>query len=317
MFGFHRFADLLWAAGDMRARGFLLGATAGRTTLQGEGLQHCDGHSLLFATAFPHLRAYDSAFAYEMAVIVRDGITRMCGPDPEDLIYYLTLYNEGFPQPAMPPGVEEGILAGLYRYQDRGGHGTHGARILASGTAMLAALEARQTLLDDYDIGTEVWSATSYKSLRDDALSAERWNRLHPDHAPIVPYVERVLAGGDGPVVAVSDFVKLVADQVSPWMPRPFISLGTDGFGLSDTRSSLRRHFEVDAGHIVTAVLWGLFQQGEIKAAQSTTRSVDTTSNRILRTPEMLELAVPLTMTERVGSTGALPNLPRESGESP
>ena len=153
MFGFHRFADLLWAAGDMRARGFLLGATAGRTTLQGEGLQHCDGDSLLFATAFPNLRAYDPAFAYEVAVIVHDGITRMCGSDPEDLLYYLTLYNEGFVQPAMPDGVEEEIVAGLYRYQDTLG-GAHRARILASGTAMLAALEARQMLSDDYDVGT-------------------------------------------------------------------------------------------------------------------------------------------------------------------
>ena len=266
MFGFHRFADLLWAAGDMRARGFLLGATAGRTTLQGEGLQHCDGDSLLFATAFPNLRAYDPAFAYEVAVIVRDGITRMCGSDPEDLLYYLTLYNEGFAQPAMPDGVEEGIVAGLYRYQDALGERAHRARILASGTAMLAALEARQMLSDDYDVGTEVWSATSYKSLRDDALTAERWNRLHADHPRIVPYVQRVLGAGGGPVVAVTDFVKLVVDQVAPWMPQPFIPLGTDGFGLSDTRPALRRHFEVDAAHIVTAVLWGLFLQGELKA---------------------------------------------------
>jgi pyruvate dehydrogenase E1 component len=266
MFGFHRFADLLWAAGDMRARGFLLGATAGRTTLQGEGLQHCDGHSLLFATAFPNLRAYDPAFAYEVAVIVRDGITRMCGADPEDLLYYLTLYNEGFPQPAMAPGIEEGILAGLYRYQDALGERTHRARILASGTTMLAALDARQMLFADYDIAAEVWSATSYKSLRDDAMTAERWNRLHPDLPPRVPYVQHVLDSGDGPVVAVTDFVRLVVDQVVPWMPRPFIPLGTDGFGLSDTRPALRGHFEVDAAHIVTAVLWGLFLQGEVKA---------------------------------------------------
>jgi pyruvate dehydrogenase E1 component len=266
MFGFHRFADLLWAAGDMRARGFLLGATAGRTTLEGEGLQHCDGHSLMFATAVPNLRAYDPAFAYEMAVIVRDGITRMHGPDPEDLLYYLTLYNEGFQQPAMPSGVEGGILAGLYRYQDAPGERAHHARILASGTAMLAALEAQRMLFDDHDIDAQVWSATSYKALRDDALTTERWNRLHPAGAPRISYLQRVLDADDGPVIAITDFVKLVADQVARWMPQPFIPLGTDGFGLSDTRSALRRHFEVDAAHIVVAVLSGLAQRGDIKA---------------------------------------------------
>jgi pyruvate dehydrogenase E1 component len=266
MFGFHRFADLLWAAGDMRARGFLLGATAGRTTLEGEGLQHCDGHSLLFATAIPNLRAYDPAFAYEMAVIIRDGITRMHGSDPEDLLYYLTLYNEGFPQPSMPVGVEDGILAGLYLYQDTPEQGSHDARILASGTAMLAALDAQRMLYEEHGIVTQVWSATSFKALRDDALTAERWNRLHPSSVPRIPYMQRVLTPDDRPVIAVTDFVKLVPDQVARWMPQPFIPLGTDGFGLSDTRSELRRHFEVDAEHIVVAVLSGLVQQRRIAA---------------------------------------------------
>jgi pyruvate dehydrogenase E1 component len=266
MFGFHRFADLLWAAGDMRARGFLLAATAGRTTLQGEGLQHCDGHSLLFASAFPNLRAYDPAFAYEVAVVVRDGMERMYGSDPEDLVYYLTLYNEGFPQPAMPPGAAPGILAGLYRYRDAGDDRTHGARILASGTAMLAALEARQFLSEHHDVAAEVWSATSYKALREDAVAADRLNRLHPNDSPRVPYVQRALESGDGPVIAVTDFVKLVPDQVASWMPQPFVSLGTDGYGLSDTRAALRRHFETDAAHIVVATLWGLFVQGDVKA---------------------------------------------------
>jgi pyruvate dehydrogenase E1 component len=266
MFGFHRFGDLLWAAGDMRARGFLLGATAGRTTLQGEGLQHCDGHSLLFATAIPNIRAFDPAFAYEMAVIVRDGITRMYGADPEDLIYYLTLYNEPFPQPPMPAGVDEGILAGLYRCRDAPADRTHAGRILASGTAMLAALEAQQMLSDQHDVGVEVWSATSYKALRDDALSVERRNRLHPLEPPTVPYVQRMLEPGKGPVVAVTDFVKLVADQAARWMPQPFIPLGTDGFGMSDTRPALRRHFETDAAHIILAMLWGLFLQGAVTA---------------------------------------------------
>jgi pyruvate dehydrogenase E1 component len=266
MFGFHRFADLLWAAGDMRARGFLLGATAGRTTLQGEGLQHADGHSLLFATAFPNLRAYDPAFAFEVAVIVRDGISRMYGANPEDLVYYVNLYNEAFPQPAMPAGAEEGILAGLYRYRGALGERTNHARILASGTAMLAALEAQQLLFDHHDVAAEVWSATSYKALRDEALSVERRNRLMPTDAPAVPYVQRVLGQARGPVVAVTDFVKLVPDQIARWMPQPFIPLGTDGFGLSDTRAALRRHFETDAAHIVVAVLWGLFLQGQVQA---------------------------------------------------
>jgi pyruvate dehydrogenase E1 component len=266
MFGFHRFADLLWAAGDMRARGFLLGATAGRTTLEGEGLQHCDGHSLLYATAVPNLRVYDPAFAYELAVIVRDGIARMHGPDPEDLIYYLTLYNEGFPQPSKPSGVEDGILAGLYKYQDAPGPRRHRARILASGTAMLAALEAQRLLYDDHDTSAQLWSATSYQALRDDALTAERWNRLHPDRTPMVSYLQRVLAPSDGPIVAVTDFVKLVPDQIARWVPQPFTPLGTDGFGMSDTRSALRHHFEVDAGHIVVAVLSALAQQGDVDA---------------------------------------------------
>jgi pyruvate dehydrogenase E1 component len=264
MFGFHRFGDLLWAAGDVRARGFLLAATAGRTTLQGEGLQHCDGHSLLFASAIPNLRAYDPAFAYEVAVVVRDGIERMYGRDPEDVLYYLTLYNEAFPQPAMPKGVEDGIVAGLYRYLDAPVNGRHHARILASGTAMLAALEARDLLSDHHDVAAEIWSATSYKALRDDALAAERDHRLHPVDPPRVPYVRQVLDGDTGPVVAVTDHVKLVADQVGRWMPEPFITLGTDGFGLSDTRPALRRHFETDAPHIVVAVLSGLLDQGSV-----------------------------------------------------
>ena len=266
MFGFHRFGDLLWAAGDMRARGFLMAATAGRTTLQGEGLQHCDGHSLLFASAVPNLRAYDPAFAYEVAVIVADGIARMHGPHPEDLLYYLTLYNEAYVQPAIPAGVEEGIVAGLYRYKAATAKRTHRARILASGTAMLGALEAQQELITRYNVAADVWSATSYKALRDEALDTERWNRLHAADPPRISYIQRTLATDDGPVVAVTDHVKLVPDQVARFMPQPFVSLGTDGFGLSDTRAALRHHFEVDAGHVVVAVLWGLFTQEKVKA---------------------------------------------------
>ena len=266
MFGFHRFGDLLWATGDARARGFLLAATAGSTTLQGEGLQHCDGHSLLFASAIPNVRAYDPAFAYEVAIIVRDGLRRMYGDQPEDLVYYITLYNEPYIQPPMVKDLEEGILAGLYLYRPASSQGGHQVRILASGTAMLAALEAQNKLINDFGISAEVWSATSYKALRDDAMSVERWNRLHPMELPRLSHVQRMLGLDESPVVAVTDHIKLVADQIGRFIPGPFIPLGTDGFGFSDTRDVLRHHFEIDDVHIVIAACWGLFQKGEFTA---------------------------------------------------
>jgi pyruvate dehydrogenase E1 component len=265
MFGFHRLGDLIWALGDMRGRGFLLAATAGRTTLQGEGLQHCDGHSHAWAGTVPNCRAYDPAFAYELAVIIRDGMRRMYGDQPEDIFYYVTLYNETYPMPPMPAGVEEGIVRGLYRYQPGSDGRRHRAQILASGTAMAAALEAQRLLADDHDVTADVWSATSYKQLRDDALTAERWNRLHPTAPARRPHVTEALADAEGPLVAVSDFVKVVPDQIARWVPQPFIPLGTDGFGLSDTRPALRRHFEVDAVHVAVAVLYGLAQRGDLK----------------------------------------------------
>jgi len=268
MFGFQRVGDLIWSFGDQRGRGFLLGATAGRTTLTGEGLQHCDGQSQLYATAYPNCRAYDPAFAYEMAVIVRDGIQRMYGPDAEDCFYYLTLYNETYPMPAMPDGVEDGIVRGLYPFRAAATEGRHRAQLLASGTAMLAALDAQRILADEFDVAADVWSATSYKSLRDDALSTERWNRLHPTDAPRVAYVTECLADAEGPIVAVTDFVKAVPDQIARFVPRPFIPLGTDGYGFSDTRIALRRHFEVDAQHLVVAVLDALARQGDLKGEQ-------------------------------------------------
>jgi pyruvate dehydrogenase E1 component len=269
MFGFQRVGDLIWSFGDQRGRGFLLGATAGRTTLAGEGLQHCDGQSLLLASAVPNCKAYDPAFAYEMAVIVRDGIERMYGPEPQDCFYYLTLYNENYSMPEMPDGVEDGIVRGLYRYQRSrvaGESGTKPAQILASGTAMLAALDAQRILADEYGVAADVWSATSYKLLREDALSTERWNRLHPTEPARTPYVTEVLGESEGPIVAVSDFIKAVPDQVARFAPRPFASLGTDGYGFSDTRVALRRHFEVDAPSIVVAVLHGLAETEAIKA---------------------------------------------------
>ena len=268
MFGFQRVGDLIWSFGDQRGRGFLLGATAGRTTLTGEGLQHCDGQSQLYATAYPNCRAYDPAFAYEMAIIVRDGIQRMYGPDAEDCFYYLTLYNETYPMPAMPDGVEDGIVRGLYPFRAAATEGRHRAQLLASGTAMIAALDAQRILADEFDVAADVWSATSYKLLREDALSAERWNRLHPTEAPRVPYVTSCLADAEGPIVAVTDFVKAVPDQIARFVPRPFVPLGTDGYGFSDTRIALRRHFEVDAQHVVLAVLDALARQGDIKGEQ-------------------------------------------------
>jgi pyruvate dehydrogenase E1 component len=268
MFGFQRVGDLIWSFGDQRGRGFLLGATAGRTTLTGEGLQHCDGQSQLYATAYPNCRAYDPAFAYEMAVIVRDGIQRMYGPDAEDCFYYLTLYNETYAMPAMPEGVEDGIVRGLYPFRAAASEGRHRAQLLASGTAMIAALDAQRILADEFDVAADVWSATSYKLLREDALSTERWNRLHPTEAPRVPYVTTCLADAEGPIVAVTDFVKGVPDQIARFVPRPFVPLGTDGYGFSDTRIALRRHFEVDAQHVVVAVLDALARQGDIKGEQ-------------------------------------------------
>jgi pyruvate dehydrogenase E1 component len=266
MFGFQRVGDLIWSFGDQRGRGFLLGATAGRTTLTGEGLQHCDGQSHVLASAVPNCRAYDPAFAYEMGVIVREGIERMYGADPEDCFYYLTLYNENYRMPAMPEGVEDGIIRGLYRYQAAPGERAHRAQLLGSGTALLAALAAQRLLFDEHDVAADVWSATSYKLLREEALSAERWNRLHPTERARVPYVTEQLGATEGPIVAVTDFMKAVPDQIARFAPKPFVPLGTDGYGYSDTRPALRRHFEVDAAHLVVATLGALAEQGDVKA---------------------------------------------------
>ncbi|MHB1930965.1 MAG: pyruvate dehydrogenase (acetyl-transferring), homodimeric type [Acidimicrobiales bacterium] len=271
MFGFQRVGDLIWAFADMRGRGFMLGATAGRTTLLGEGLQHDDGHSLVLASTVPNCQAYDPAFAYETAAIVEEGIRRMYGSEAEDVFYYLTLYNENYPMPAKPPGVDEGILRGLYRFADAPAGSSRRARILFSGTAWRAAAEARDLLAERHDVAAELWSATSYKALREDALSVERWNRLHPSLQPRVPYVTEALRDGpatEAPVVAVTDFMKVVPEQVARWVPGPFTPLGTDGFGRSDDRAALRRHFETDASHVVVAVLDALRAAGDGKAEE-------------------------------------------------
>jgi pyruvate dehydrogenase E1 component len=265
MFGPQRVGDLIWSFGDQRGRGFLLGATAGRTTLTGEGLQHADGQSHVLASSYPDCRAYDPAFAYELAVIVRDGLARMYGDDPEDCFYYLTLYNENYTMPPMPEGVEEGILRGLYKFRSATGERTHRAQLLGSGPLLRCALDAQQMLFEDHDVAADVWSATSYKLLREDALSVGRWNRLHPTEPGRIPYVTEQLGGTEGPIVAVTDFMKMVPDQIARFAPQPFVTLGTDGYGFSDTREALRRHFEVDAPHIVVATLSALAMQGDVK----------------------------------------------------
>ena len=265
MFGFQRVGDSIWAAADARARGFLVGGTAGRTTLLGEGLQHQDGHSLLLASTVPVCQAYDPAFAYEFAAIVKDGLRRMYGEN-EDIFYYLTAYNENYIQPPKPEGVDEGIVKGLYRFADRPSGGSHHASIVFSGPAQSAARTAQAELLEHFDVAADLWSATNYKLLREEAVDVERWNLLHPGETPKVPFVTELLSEGSGPVIAVSDYMKMVPDQVGRWIPRRYITLGTDGFGRSDTREELRRFFEVDAGHVVVAVLSGLAADGEIDA---------------------------------------------------
>jgi len=306
MFGWQRTGDEMWAFGDQLGRGFLLGATAGRTTLTGEGLQHNDGHSVLLASVSPACVSYDAAWGYELSYIVQEGLRRMYGapeghPDGEDIFYYLTLYNEPYQQPAEPAGfpggsaaLQQGILRGLYRYAaapeaapgtdqaqpaagadspaepalatgSADGAGHPHAQILASGVAMRWALDAQRLLREDWGVAADVWSATSWTELRRDALACEEWNMLHPDVEPRVPYVTQALDGSPGPVVAVSDWIRAVPDQIARWVPAPFNSLGTDGYGFSDTRAAARRFFHVDAESITLAVLSQLARLGEVK----------------------------------------------------
>jgi pyruvate dehydrogenase E1 component len=282
MFGFQRVGDLVWQCADARGRGFLLGCTAGRTTMNGEGLQHEDGQSHLLASAVPNVVAYDPSFAYEVAILVEDGIRRMAGPDAEDVMFYLTLYNENYPMPALAEAaggdeasVRRGVLGGMYRFAapaevaQAGGNGAGGrkATLFFSGTAWQAAMRAREMLAADWDVAAEAWSVTSYKALHEEALEVERWNRLHPSEQPRSSFLEHSLdgAGAEGPVVAVTDFLKALPDQLGRFVPRQFTCLGTDGFGRSDTRDALRRHFEVDAEHLVVATLAALAQAGDAK----------------------------------------------------
>ena len=263
MFGFQRIGDLIWACADARGKGFMLGGTAGRTTLHGEGLQHQDGHSLLLASTVPTIAAYDPAFAYEIAVIVQDGIRRMY-QEQEDLFYYITLYNENYAMMPMPEGAAEGILKGIYRFNQAADKKAKArVQLLGSGPIFVQAMKAQKILSEKYGVASDLWSVTSYNQLRREALSVERWNRLHPGEAAKKPYVQQMLEGAEGPIIAASDYMKIVADQVAPWLPGRLVSLGTDGFGRSDNREYLRQHFEVNAESIVAAALSRLARDGK------------------------------------------------------
>ncbi|HOB75957.1 MAG TPA: pyruvate dehydrogenase (acetyl-transferring), homodimeric type [Phycisphaerae bacterium] len=265
MFGFQRIGDLVWAAADMRCKGFMMGGTAGRTTLAGEGLQHQDGHSPLLMSVVPSMQVYDPAFAYEMAVIVRDGIRRMYELR-EDIFYYLTIYNENYVHPPMPEGATDGILKGLYLFRRAPEIPNVQGRVqlFGSGPILRMVIEASELLRDRYQVAANVWSATSYNLLRRDCLEVERWNMLHPTEAPRRSYLSELLENEPGPYIAASDYIKAVPDQIAKWVPGRLFTLGTDGFGRSEDRDSLRRHFEIDAEHIAVAALYALAEEGEI-----------------------------------------------------
>ena len=262
MFGFQRIGDFIWAGGDLQSRGFLMGATAGRTTLAGEGLQHQDGHSLVAASTIPNCRSYDPTYAYELAVIIQDGLRRMMG-EQENIFYYITCMNENYAHPPMPSGVEDGILKGMYLLHV-GSQGKVRAQLMGSGTILREVLAAAELLSKDFRIPVDVWSVTSFNELRREALEVERWNQLHPDEQPRKSYIEQCLADRPGPYIAATDYMKIVPDQVQRWVPGNFVSLGTDGYGRSDARKALREHFEVDRHHIAVAALKALVDDGAL-----------------------------------------------------
>ncbi len=268
MFGFQRIGDLIWAFADARGKGFLMGGTAGRTTLAGEGLQHQDGHSLVLSSTIPTCHGYDPAYAYEIALIVQDGIRRMY-QEMEDRFYYLTIYNENYAQPAMPDGANEGILRGIYRFKTAE-HGKSQVNLFGSGPILNEALRAQKILAETYQVQSDVWSVTSYNELRRDALEVERWNRLHPAEPERKPYIQQALRGVDGPIIASTDYMKVVPDQIAPWLPGRMTSLGTDGFGRSENREYLRKHFENGAEAIAAAALSRLAREGKFDRKRAT-----------------------------------------------
>jgi pyruvate dehydrogenase E1 component len=265
MFGFQRTGDGLWAAADQMARGFVLGATAGRTTLTGEGLQHADGHSLLLASTNPAAVTYDPAFAYEIAYIIENGLERMFGDDPENVFFYITIYNEPYPQPPEPENFDpEGLIKGVYRYRSAAEKRTNVAQILSSGVAMPEALRAADMLAAEWDVAADVWSVTSWGELNRDGVACDKEALRHPDRKAATPYVTKVLENTAGPVVAVSDWMRAVPEQIRAYVPNTYVTLGTDGFGFSDTRPAARRYFNTDAESVVVAVLEALARDGEI-----------------------------------------------------
>jgi len=267
MFGFQRIGDLIWAAADSRTRGFLLGGTAGRTTLAGEGLQHQDGNSQLFALAYPNCLPYDPAFAYEIAVIIEDGIRRMY-VNGESIFYYITVMNEQYEMPPMPEGSREGILKGLYRFRATAKPKAKlRAQLFGSGAILTEVIKAQEILESQFGVGADVWSITSYVQLYRDGFATDRWNMLHPQETPRVPYVTQCVKDAPGVFVAASDYVKALPHAIDRWLPRPLETLGTDGFGRSESRESLRDHFEVDARYVVVATLGALARAGQIDAA--------------------------------------------------
>ena len=268
MFGFQRIGDLIWAAADMRAKGFLLGGTAGRTSLNGEGLQHQDGHSLLNAIAYPTVRAFDPAFNYETAVIIFDGLKKLY-EDGETAIYYLMVGNDNYIMPKMPEGCEEGIIKGMYKFKSvEGKAGGHRVQLFGSGAIMMSVLKGQEILAEKYGISSDVWSVTSYNELRRDAQECKRWNMFHPTQPPRKSYVETVTEGCEGPFIATSDYVRSHSEQIAQFLPGDFLALGTDGMGRSETREALRRHFEVDAECVVIGTLYQLAQQGKVEVSE-------------------------------------------------
>jgi pyruvate dehydrogenase E1 component len=265
MFGFQRVGDLAWAAGDSRARGFLIGGTAGRTTLNGEGLQHEDGHNHMYAAMIPNCVAYDPTYGYEVAVIVQDGLRRML-TEQEDVFYYLTVMNENYPHPALPEGAEEGIVRGMYLLTESRPPSGDGPRVqlLGSGTILREVQAGADLLRDDFGVAADVWSVTSFTELGRDGMEADRWSMLHPTEEPRRSFVEQSLGGRPGPVIASTDYVRAFAEQIRPYVPAPYRVLGTDGFGRSDYRVKLRRFFEIDRHYVCVAALTALADTGEV-----------------------------------------------------